>query len=214
MSIRYVYPLIALSLWGCGASTDGSDGQPLDSRDSSIAPIQPSMDAMETISVASAGGMALPVLETPNQETDEVVDASIIDAAVDAIDAGMNAVDGSMSDAQFMLMPPMTDAGTSNSQNTGVYPGEDNGRVSNELCPPASRISSGCLDALENEAEARLCDGFDNDCDGTIDEGCSCKAGSVQPCFRGPPGRVNTGACRPGTQRCTTIDGRKSWGGL
>ena len=80
------------------------------------------------------------------------------------------------------------------------------------LCPPEQQVPPQCRAPIENEAVDRLCDGFDNDCDGKIDEGCICKPGEVQPCFLGPPGRVNTGACRSGTQRCVTENGRKVWG--
>ena len=40
------------------------------------------------------------------------------------------------------------------------------------------------------------CDGSDNDCDGTTDEGCACLDGEEQVCG------VNVGACTQGQQRC------------
>ncbi len=46
--------------------------------------------------------------------------------------------------------------------------------------------------------ETRCDDGLDNDCDGAVDEGCSCSPGEVRPCGA-------AGACR-GQQSC--IDGR------
>jgi hypothetical protein len=51
--------------------------------------------------------------------------------------------------------------------------------------------------------------GADDNCNGTIDEGCTCTPGDVQPCFNGPPGRRNVGACRDGAQRCTMAG---AWG--
>jgi hypothetical protein len=44
--------------------------------------------------------------------------------------------------------------------------------------------------------------GLDDDCDGEVDEGCNCGSGDVQPCFLGPPGLADIGACTMGTQTC------------
>ncbi|MBO6934093.1 MAG: lamin tail domain-containing protein [Deltaproteobacteria bacterium] len=53
------------------------------------------------------------------------------------------------------------------------------------------------------EADETACDGLDNDCDGTQDEGCSCSPGDTQPCG------LDEGACMPGTQTCTA---EATWG--
>lgn len=44
--------------------------------------------------------------------------------------------------------------------------------------------------------------GRDNDCDGVVDEGCSCVPGQAQGCFKGDPARVNSPGCFEGTQVC------------
>lgn len=52
------------------------------------------------------------------------------------------------------------------------------------------------------------CDGKDNDCDGNIDEGCSCKNGDTQACYNGRVGTSGMGICKQGQQTCSL----GSWG--
>ncbi len=80
-------------------------------------------------------------------------------------------------------------------------------------CQPPQLVNSGCVAALADESDAGLCNGLDDDCDGSIDEGCQCNPGAVQPCFLGDPGRRGVGACADGAQVCEhrgEIEGR--WG--
>ena len=86
----------------------------------------------------------------------------------------------------------------------GVYQQEDDAGADASSCQPEP---SECLPADIDEASAELCDGLDNDCDGTVDEGCPCQAaGAVQACFQGPPGWRNRGACLDGRQVCESVE--------
>jgi hypothetical protein len=42
----------------------------------------------------------------------------------------------------------------------------------------------------------------DEDCDGTVDNGCACDAGETQACYSGRRGSAGNGPCRAGTQSC------------
>ena len=71
--------------------------------------------------------------------------------------------------------------------------------VCNDTCVP---MKAECLSADINENENGLCNGLDDDCDGTVDEGCPCTAGQTQPCFLGPKNYRNVGTCQDGVQTC------------
>ncbi|MBX3185123.1 MAG: hypothetical protein KIT72_00095 [Polyangiaceae bacterium] len=47
-----------------------------------------------------------------------------------------------------------------------------------------------------------ICNGLDDDCDGEVDEGCSCTEGNTQACYSGPAGTQGVAACKSGIQTC------------
>lgn len=46
---------------------------------------------------------------------------------------------------------------------------------------------------------------LDDDCDGEVDEGCSCTAGTARGCFKGDPSYLNDAGCYAGTMKCNEL---------
>jgi hypothetical protein len=89
-------------------------------------------------------------------------------------------------------------------------PGTGICRGGRQRCLPRADGGStwgACVGAVGPRAET--CNGADDNCDGRTDEGCSCTAGQVQPCYNGPAGTAGRGVCRAGTTTCQP-DG--TWG--
>lgn len=124
---------------------------------------------------------------TPPRDSDaDGVPDSLDPSVPGAMDAGMDAG------------PPMLRDGGS------IYdPDGEAGMIVEELCPASSIVPTGCLTETV-EGLTGLCNQLDDDCDGQVDERCTCTPGAVQPCFRGPPGRRATGACADGMQQCVS----------
>ncbi len=61
-------------------------------------------------------------------------------------------------------------------------------------------MTNTCVPLAPSPKEA--CDGTDDNCNGEVDEGCSCIDGQEQSCYTGPNGTENIGVCKAGTQTC------------
>ncbi len=57
--------------------------------------------------------------------------------------------------------------------------------------------------ATPGHRQPERCDGKDNDCDGDIDEDCTCTDGKIESCYDGPPNTESKGICKAGTHKCS-----------
>ena len=57
-----------------------------------------------------------------------------------------------------------------------------------------------------------LCDGLDNDCNGTVDDGCACTRGRQPRLLRRPRRTQGVGPCAAGRQACVTKANGSEWG--
>jgi hypothetical protein len=66
---------------------------------------------------------------------------------------------------------------------------------------PVNPCEGGC-GPTELCGEGGEGNGLDDNCNGAVDEGCTCRPGTVRDCFAGPPDRRNVGACADGVMSC------------
>ncbi|MBI5516475.1 MAG: hypothetical protein HY909_22010, partial [Deltaproteobacteria bacterium] len=85
-------------------------------------------------------------------------------------------------------------------------------RVGTQACVVAMGMASWGMCAGQALPGMEVCDGVDNDCNATVDDGCVCRPGESRMCYGGPPGTVGVGACRAGSQSCAGSGTMTSWG--
>jgi hypothetical protein len=90
--------------------------------------------------------------------------------------------------------------------DNGLHLGEDC-TVGLGACEVHGRIicsengSTQC-DAVARNPSEEICDGIDNDCDGSVDEAANGSPILSKACYSGPDGSLGIGVCRNGTQLC------------
>ena len=65
----------------------------------------------------------------------------------------------------------------------------------------AGTWSSECVGQVL-PAATEPCNELDDDCNGIVDEGCSCTTGATLPCYTGPAQTRDVGLCHQGSQHC------------
>src|SRR5579859_1633633 len=118
-------------------------------------------------------------------------------------DAGMDDMSGE--DLQMSFMPPDLlglEAGNVydlavNGDASGCAPGQ-----MGSTCPSPTPANAGCGPVEDCVLNGGPGNGLDDDCNGLVDDGCTCTSGTVQRCFTGPPGKRGVGACTDGLETC------------
>ena len=89
---------------------------------------------------------------------------------------------------------------------------DENGEIGWERCGIGDcvKFTARCSGGSPVTCSARapspeVCNGVDDNCDGVVDEGCSCRLGDTHPCYTAPVTTRGVGLCHAGVRNC--VDG-------
>jgi len=117
-------------------------------------------------------------------------DASVHPGAAETCNGKDDDCNGAADD----LWPDLGDA-----CSTGIGACEETGTV---VCR-SDRSGAECDAMAGTPAASETCDdGTDDDCDGTVDNGCGCTSGETRDCYGGPENTEGFGVCTGGTVTC------------
>jgi hypothetical protein len=72
-----------------------------------------------------------------------------------------------------------------------------------QTCNSSGTAYGACVGSITPTAET-CGDSLDNDCDGTVDNGCVCSPGATTSCYDGASGTDGVGTCHAGTKTCNS----------
>ncbi len=90
----------------------------------------------------------------------------------------------------------------------------DDGVVSGDAPDTGTKKADAAMDAYTPPpAKTETCDdGYDNNGNGLVDEGCPCKQGASQKCYPAAKGTDGVGLCKKGSQPCVGKGEFTTWG--
>jgi hypothetical protein len=99
------------------------------------------------------------------------------------------------------------DTATSSDASVASSSGGDGGNGDVTSSTADSSSSGIIIDVCDSQCgDVELCEGvnrgLDDNCNGSVDEGCPCKPGEVSPCFIGDPSFADEPGCFPGVMKC------------
>lgn len=112
-----------------------------------------------------------------------------------------------------VVLAASTVVGCGSSGSAGDSPNGEPGGPSDAANPADAGVDVDIVQPSDaGGPKQELCNGLDDDLDGTVDEGCACTSGQTQACFSGDLALAGKGLCVMGEQTCESSGEFASWG--